>query len=584
MKKEITASGKMSVGRFEKEFESVFNVRIEIKIGKGLADNSASLASLRPKDFKGAKSANFKVAGNMLVSNVKKNILKTYGITADLYHGRRIAPDDITLSDLRLGNVKKNKVEKPTEEAETKVSNQVESLVELTNEEQEWLDDLWSLDEAPESIKYNKNFMLHAVKEDGDCLEHTSDELKNDKEIALLAVQNGSSALEHISINLKKEKDVVLVALQNENSLEYASDDLKNDKEVVLVALQNGNSLEYASDDLKNDKDVVLTAIKNNSRDLEYASDELKSDTSFAISVIKSANEKNKTDIFNDRLDDGGVEYFDASIFTNEEVVNELVLVTLIPFLDILINNNVYNSIKIHKEKLEGAIKKDFEVRLEKAKEIINSDQDFNNKITKCFSEIFNYYYINTVACFDKNYNLVENTGDQDWSGLLSQRLFEIVTEEIINELENQAINFENINDLIGYILTIDHGLIYSDNNYDDPRVSGKATILFNKLPNYASEADLSKIIYCFRSEEHWNVFEDCTDALESIMEIVEEKMSDKSTIEKLTLFDDIGLMSAYRSFSSSFKGKLLEEINKMDEDEKEDLYSLDEILEYLED
>jgi hypothetical protein len=108
MSKEITASGKMSVGRFEKEFEKVYNVRIEIKVGKSLADNNATIASLRSKDFKGAKSADFKVAGNMLVGNVKKNILKTFGITADLYHGGRIAPDDISLSDLRNGNVKKN--------------------------------------------------------------------------------------------------------------------------------------------------------------------------------------------------------------------------------------------------------------------------------------------------------------------------------------------------------------------------------------------------------------------------------------------------------------------------------------------
>ena len=114
MAKGITASGKMSVGRFEKEFEQEFGVRIEVKVGKRLADNSATLASLRPKDFKGAKSADFKVAGNMLVGNVKKNIHNTFGVTVDLYYGRRIASDEITLSALRDGNVKKDKPgEKP---------------------------------------------------------------------------------------------------------------------------------------------------------------------------------------------------------------------------------------------------------------------------------------------------------------------------------------------------------------------------------------------------------------------------------------------------------------------------------------
>jgi hypothetical protein len=564
MKKVITASGKMSVGRFEKEFENAFSVRIEIKVGKRLADNSASLASLRPKDFKGDKSANFKVAGNMLVGNVKKNILKTYGLTADLYHGGRIAPDDITLSDLRKGNVKKDKVEKVAKEAGTEKTKQVEALVELTNEEKEWFDELWNLDEAPESIRFNKNFMLHAVKDDGDCVEYTSDELKNDKEIALLAVQNGSSALEYISINLK------------------------NDKEVVLVALQNGNSLENVSDDLKNSKEVVLTAVKDNERNLRYASDELKCDASLAISLIRSANEKNKTDIFRGGLDDGGLEHFDASVFGNEELVNELVSVTLIPFLFSLANNyglenDVYNALKLNKEKLKVAIKKDFEVRLEKAKEIINSDNDFDSKLSMCFSHIFSAYHTNAVACFDKNYNLVENTGNQDWDMLLSQKLFEIVTEVIINELENQASNFDEINSLIGYVAVCSHTHIFSDHHYSDPAAGGKAAELFNKLPNYASEEGLSTIIYCFRMEEDWDVSEVCTNAFESIMEIVEEKLTDKSIIDKLKVFEDIGNTQPYRFFSSKFKSTLLESISEMDEDDKEEIYDLDEIVECLE-
>ena len=120
MAKGIKASGKMSVGRFEKEFEDVFGVRIEVKVKKRLADNNATLASLRPKDYSGAKSADFKVFGNMLVRNVKKNITKTFGVKVDLYHGGRIAPDNITLSDLRLGKVKKEKAVKATTETSGK--------------------------------------------------------------------------------------------------------------------------------------------------------------------------------------------------------------------------------------------------------------------------------------------------------------------------------------------------------------------------------------------------------------------------------------------------------------------------------
>ena len=434
---------------------------------------------------------------------------------------------------------------------------------ELTKEEKECLGDLWSLDEAPESIRFDKYFMLQALKEDGSCLEYTSEELKNDKEIALLAVQNSSSALEHISINLKNEKDV------------------------VLVALQNGNSLEYASDDLKNDKEVVLEACKDNERNLRYASDELKSDASLAISLIKSANERNKTDMFRGGLNDGGIEHFDASVLGNEELINELVSVTLIPFLFSLANNyglenDVYHALKLNKEKLEVAIKKDFEVRLGKAKEIINNDSDFDSKLSMCFSHIFSDYHTNAVACFDTNYNLVENSNDQDWNMLLSQKLFEVVTEVIIDELENQANNFEKINDLIGYVTVSSHTHIFSDHHYNDPISGGKAAELFNKLPNYASEEDVSIIIYCLRMAAEWDVSEACTDAFESIMEIIEEKMSDKSIIDKLKVFDDVGHTQNFHYFSSDFKSTMLEEINEMDEGDKEDLYNLDEIVEYL--
>ena len=142
MAKGIQASGRMSVGRFEEKFEAEFGVRIEIKIGRRLADDNATLASLRPKDFTGDKTAEFKVAGNMLVGNVKKNITEVFGVTANLYHGGRIAPDDITLSALRDGRVKKktkqekhSTEEEPTEQAETKSGTEQISFVDDCGDE-----------------------------------------------------------------------------------------------------------------------------------------------------------------------------------------------------------------------------------------------------------------------------------------------------------------------------------------------------------------------------------------------------------------------------------------------------------------
>lgn len=101
----MNASGKMSVERFEQEFEKEFGVRIEIKIKGKLADDKARIASLRPADFEGSKASEFEVAGRMLVGNVKKKINELFGVDAELYLGRRIAPDDATLAALRRGDV-----------------------------------------------------------------------------------------------------------------------------------------------------------------------------------------------------------------------------------------------------------------------------------------------------------------------------------------------------------------------------------------------------------------------------------------------------------------------------------------------
>ena len=97
----IKVSGRMSVGRFEKEFEKLFGVRCEVKKGGRYAADDASLASLRPKDFKGQKTVVFGVRGNMKVKSVKKKFNECFGLNLQLFIGSRIAPDDSTLASLR---------------------------------------------------------------------------------------------------------------------------------------------------------------------------------------------------------------------------------------------------------------------------------------------------------------------------------------------------------------------------------------------------------------------------------------------------------------------------------------------------
>mgnify|MGYP006272141449 CR=1 FL=1 len=129
----MKASGKMSVERFEKEFEKEFGVRIEIKKGGRLADNKARLASLRPADYKGPKSSNFEVSGRMHVANLKSKIDELFGVQADLYVGRRIAPDDVSLAAVRRGEVnfdkRDNSAASDQEEIEANISSVENSSV-----------------------------------------------------------------------------------------------------------------------------------------------------------------------------------------------------------------------------------------------------------------------------------------------------------------------------------------------------------------------------------------------------------------------------------------------------------------------
>ena len=80
MAKSINVSGRMSVGRFEEEFEKTFGVRCNVKLSKWRnADNKATLASIRPKDFDAPKKVNLPIVGNMTVRTLKARFEANFG-------------------------------------------------------------------------------------------------------------------------------------------------------------------------------------------------------------------------------------------------------------------------------------------------------------------------------------------------------------------------------------------------------------------------------------------------------------------------------------------------------------------------
>jgi hypothetical protein len=118
MAKSINVSGRMSVERFNDEFQKAFGVRCNVKISKWVnADDKATLASIRPKDFKGPSKVDLSIVGNMTVGTLKKRFEENFGVMIELYIGRKIAPDDVTIGAIREGRAKASKGEKPTETA-----------------------------------------------------------------------------------------------------------------------------------------------------------------------------------------------------------------------------------------------------------------------------------------------------------------------------------------------------------------------------------------------------------------------------------------------------------------------------------
>ena len=140
MAKSVNVSGRMSVGRFEEEFEKTFGVRCNVKLSKWRnADNKATLASIRPKDFDAPKKVNLPIVGNMTVRTLKERFEANFGVMIELYVGRKIAPDNVTIGAIREGRVdlSKNKNVKKVEEEvmSTKTSDNSNESVSLSDEQ-----------------------------------------------------------------------------------------------------------------------------------------------------------------------------------------------------------------------------------------------------------------------------------------------------------------------------------------------------------------------------------------------------------------------------------------------------------------
>ena len=85
----------------------------------------------------------------------------------------------------------------------------------------------------------NKEFVLHAVKQQGCALQFANNSLKADKEVVLTAIQQNGNAHRFADDSLNNDKDFISRAVQQDvHALQYADETLKKDKEFIKQLLE----------------------------------------------------------------------------------------------------------------------------------------------------------------------------------------------------------------------------------------------------------------------------------------------------------------------------------------------------------
>ena len=98
---EIALKGNMKVKTLKADFKKAFGSTLRVYMSpscKGrMADDDATLASIRAD---GAKGGELKVVGNMLVGNFEKKIVEMYGIGVQVANAddSKLADNSITIS------------------------------------------------------------------------------------------------------------------------------------------------------------------------------------------------------------------------------------------------------------------------------------------------------------------------------------------------------------------------------------------------------------------------------------------------------------------------------------------------------
>ncbi len=293
-------SGRIRVKTLKNEFKKNFGLTIRVYKENILVNNMATLASIRTTNITGGELSCEKTE---IINDLYNRFRETLGIVIEIAGSddSYLCDNNMTLATAMENDIKKNALKKQKNKNNLKNVNitqydttptdfkDIEKIRDLTEQENKWLNHLWSLNKAPKDILLSRSFIYEAVKRRGNALKFAPKKFKNDREIVLAAVKNNGIALEYASDQFKNDKAIVRTAIKQFGcALEYASEKFKNDRNIAFIAVKrNGSALEYVSKELAQDKDVVLAAVQCDGSALEYASVELRRDKNIVLAATE---------------------------------------------------------------------------------------------------------------------------------------------------------------------------------------------------------------------------------------------------------------------------------------------------------
>ena len=143
----------------------------------------------------------------------------------------------------------------------------------------------------PKQFWSDRDFVLFAVKQDGEALMFAHATFKKDKEIVKAAVKENGWPFTYADPALKKDRAFVLdLAKLHSAVLTYADASLFKDRKFILAAITRNRRAFFAipyTSKFRKDRGVVLAAVRQNGFALGYADATFKKDNVIVLAALK---------------------------------------------------------------------------------------------------------------------------------------------------------------------------------------------------------------------------------------------------------------------------------------------------------